>query len=94
MKSKNKMLFTNDTFGAIFFAVLFFVTGNFNAQSLFINEFMASNVTSTPEIVDFDAYSDWIEIYNDSTASINIGGYYLTDNLKSPIKTITSWPKS
>ncbi|MBU0475770.1 MAG: CotH kinase family protein [Bacteroidetes bacterium] len=86
MKFKNRMLFKNDTFRAIFFAVIFFVTGNFNAQSLFINEFMASNVTSTPEIVDFDAYSDWIEIYNDSTSSINIGGYYLTDNLGNPTK--------
>ena len=73
MKSKNRMFFKNYNLRAIFFAMLFFVTGNFNAQSLFINEFMASNVTSTPEIIDFDAYSDWIEIYNDSTVSINRG---------------------
>ena len=86
MKSKNRMFFKNYNLRAIFFAMLFFVTGNFNAQSLFINEFMASNVTSTPEIIDFDAYSDWIEIYNDSTVSINIGGYYLTDNLGNPTK--------
>ena len=29
-----------------------------------INEFMASNVTTYPEMHDFSDYSDWIEIYN------------------------------
>ena len=57
-----------------------------NAQSLFINEFMASNVTSTPEIVDYDDYSDWIEIYNDSSGAIDISGYYITDDIKYPTK--------
>jgi CotH protein/chitobiase/beta-hexosaminidase-like protein/lamin tail-like protein/parallel beta helix pectate lyase-like protein/type IX secretion system substrate protein len=66
--------------------ILFFMLSNINAQSLFINEFMASNVISTPEIVDYDDYSDWIEIYNDSSASINLSGYYLSDNLNNPTK--------
>ena len=56
------------------------------AQNLYINEFMASNVISTPEIVDYDDYPDWIEIYNDSSSTINIGGYYLTDDFKNPSK--------
>jgi CotH protein/lamin tail-like protein/chitobiase/beta-hexosaminidase-like protein/parallel beta helix pectate lyase-like protein/type IX secretion system substrate protein len=67
--------------------ILFISThSKLTAQTLFINEFMASNVTSNPEIVDFDDYSDWIEIYNDSTSSINIGGYYLTDDLDNSTK--------
>ena len=30
------------------------------SQTVIINEFLASNVTSNPEMVDFDDYSDWI----------------------------------
>jgi len=68
-------------------ATMFFLLNtNQYAQNLFINEFMASNVTSNPEIIDFDDYSDWIEIYNNSSSSVNLGGYYLTDNLNTPLK--------
>jgi CotH protein/chitobiase/beta-hexosaminidase-like protein/lamin tail-like protein/parallel beta helix pectate lyase-like protein/type IX secretion system substrate protein len=67
-------------------SILFLFLTDTSAQSLFINEFMASNVISTPEIIDYDDYSDWIEIYNDSSASINLSGYYLTDNLNNPTK--------
>jgi Lamin Tail Domain len=67
-------------------SILFLLLIDTRAQSIFINEFMASNVISTPEIVDYDDYSDWIEIYNDSSASINLSGYYLTDNLNNPTK--------
>jgi CotH protein/chitobiase/beta-hexosaminidase-like protein/lamin tail-like protein/parallel beta helix pectate lyase-like protein/type IX secretion system substrate protein/List-Bact-rpt repeat protein len=70
----------------IFTTILFLSLSNISAQSLFINEFMASNVISTPEILDYDDYSDWIEIYNDSSASINLSGYYLTDNFNNPTK--------
>ncbi len=70
----------------ILLSILFAFLSVLNAQSLFINEFMASNVTSTPEIVDYDDYSDWIEIYNDSSGAIDIGGYFLTDNLSNPTK--------
>mgnify|MGYP003325246221 CR=1 FL=1 len=34
------------------------------SQTVIINEFLASNVTSNPEMIDFDDYSDWIELYN------------------------------
>ncbi|MCB9208413.1 MAG: CotH kinase family protein [Ignavibacteriales bacterium] len=72
-------------FFQVFFLLLFFAP-DIHSQSLYINEFMASNVTAVPEIIDFDDYSDWIEIYNDSTSAINISGYYLTDNLNDPTK--------
>ena len=45
---------------------LFFVA-NLSAQSsknILINEFLASNVSVDADIVDFDDYSDWIELYN------------------------------
>ena len=34
------------------------------AQDIFINEYLASNVTDYPEMYDFDDYTDWIELYN------------------------------
>ena len=52
---------------------------------LYINEFMASNA-STVESRDFYEYSDWIEIHNAEDSTVNIGGYYLTDDLADPQK--------
>ena len=51
-----------------------------------LSEFMASNVTIFPDNVDFDDYSDWIELENTSNAAINLRGYFLTDDLKMPLK--------
>ena len=52
---------------------------------LVINEFLASNdnVNTDPDIGDF---GDWIEIYNTSSATIDMGGMYLTDDLSEPTK--------
>jgi len=44
-----------------------------------INEFMASN-HSTINDVDGDS-SDWIEIYNPSAQTLNLDGYFLTDDV-------------
>ena len=50
-----------------------------------INEFMASNDNS---VTDQDGeYDDWIELYNNSTESIDLSGYYLTDDGANP----TQW---
>jgi hypothetical protein len=46
-------------------------------RGLVINEFMALNVTTAQdEHGDFD---DWIELYNNRTIPLNLGGYFLTD---------------
>ena len=51
---------------------------------LFLNEFMADNQNTIADPQgDFD---DWIEIYNSSTSSVDIGGLYLTDDLEIPLK--------
>ena len=43
-----------------------------------ISEFMASNGTT---LQDSDGlYADWIELYNTSTAPVDLGGWYLTDS--------------
>jgi len=49
-----------------------------NSGPLIISEFMASNSTT---ILDEDGEaSDWIELYNSSTNTISLQGYYLTDD--------------
>ncbi|MBL7143481.1 MAG: lamin tail domain-containing protein [Phycisphaerae bacterium] len=53
--------------------------------SLVINEFMASNNSSARD--PQGQYEDWIEIYNFGSRIIDIGGFYLTDNLSIP----TQW---
>jgi len=51
---------------------------------LFINEVMASNVSTVRDLqLDFD---DWIEIYNASEAPVDVGGMYLTDDPAEPTR--------
>ncbi|MBJ24676.1 MAG: hypothetical protein CMC91_00810 [Flavobacteriaceae bacterium] len=46
-------------------------------KGLIINEFLASNdYCCTDESGDYD---DWVELYNDSNESIDLGGMYFTD---------------
>lgn len=56
-----------------------------SAQSLFLNEFMASNATTIRD-PDYLDYADWIEIYNQSAISVNLRDYTITDNLTDPDK--------
>lgn len=52
---------------------------------LSINEFMASNLNW---IADNNGdYEDWIEIYNANDSSLNLAGYYITDD----IDELTKW---
>ena len=46
-----------------------------------INEILASN-SSINEDPEYGTKSDWIEIYNSGTATVNLNGYYLTDNFE------------
>lgn len=62
---------------------LFLSSTNSQAQVV-ISEFMASNgQTLADEDGDF---SDWIELYNSGNASVNLDGWYLTDNASQPTK--------
>ena len=47
---------------------------------------MASNVTNYPEIVDFDDYSDWIELYNYDDIAYSFDGIFITDDFNNPLK--------
>ena len=58
---------------------------------LIINEFMADN-DNTLDDAEGDA-SDWIEIYNGTGSTVNLAGYYLTDNASNPGKyAIPAYP--
>jgi len=67
-------------------AFILLFSGLTSSQTVFINEFMASNVTAVPDIVGFESYPDWIELYNPGTRKIDLSGYFLTDDLDQPKK--------
>ena len=49
-----------------------------------INEFVADNGSGLK--TQAGAVSDWLELYNDATNSVDLGGWYLTDKASSPTK--------
>ena len=51
---------------------------------LYINEILAKNEADT---VDSNGeYEDWIEIYNGGNQTIDLGGYFLSDDISDPTK--------
>ncbi|QQS29275.1 MAG: CotH kinase family protein [Sphingobacteriales bacterium] len=50
-----------------------------------INELMASNSNTMAD--EFGTYDDWIELYNNSSSSMDLSGWHLTDNPEN----ITKW---
>jgi len=69
-------------------SLLLFNSQKSNAQQIIISEFMASNVSTVPEIIDYEDYPDWIEIYNNSAETINLANYAITDDLNDSAKWI------
>ena len=68
--------------GVLFLAA----TLQLQSQTIQINEFLAANVTNYPDNVDFDDYSDWIELTNTSDETVSLDGYYLSDDPDNPLK--------
>lgn len=60
-----------------------FFTFSSNAQVV-INEYSASNLRAF--IDNFNKYEDWVELYNNSGVTVNIGGWYLSDKQDNPTK--------
>jgi len=50
-------------------------------NALVINEFMSHNDVGWPG--PNDDYPDWIELYNGSDETINVGGMFVTDDLSN-----------
>jgi hypothetical protein len=58
---------------------------SFPATPVRINEIMAANTRTLADPAD-GAFDDWFELYNFSTASVDLTGYTLTDALDNPAK--------
>jgi hypothetical protein len=61
-----------------FIVLLISVSNGFYGQDIYINEFMSSNQGYLLD--EYDEPSDWIEIINSSSVTINLEGYYLSDD--------------
>ncbi len=68
----------------VLFAGAFFLTASLSAQNVIISEFMASN-SSTLADEDGD-FEDWIELFNATTNTVNLNGWYLSDARSNPTK--------
>jgi gliding motility-associated-like protein len=51
---------------------------------LYINEYSCANTATNAD--NFGEYNDWFEVYNAGTASVNLAGYYISDNDNNPTK--------
>lgn len=69
---------------ALMFVTLILLAGlaNLRAQEILINEFLAAN-SSTNTDTDGE-FSDWLELYNAGSSTVDLAGYTLTDNLGLP----------
>lgn len=52
---------------------------------VYINEWMADNSATLTDSAD-SSYEDWFELFNPGTSAVDLGGYYLTDDLLDPFK--------
>ena len=53
-------------------------------SGLVINEIMAANLSVVTD--QSGEYDDWVELYNGGNSSINLNGFYLSDNENDPTK--------
>lgn len=69
-------------FSSLMLVLVLFETLITQAQNgILINELQASNISTLTDN-DFNQFSDWIEINNSNDFTVNIGNYYLTDDLE------------
>lgn len=52
--------------------------------ALRVNELMADNVATVQD--DAGAWSDWVELYNPTSATVDLDGWTLTDDLDAPYR--------
>lgn len=83
MRNRTKNILTGIVTLALVVAFNFSVESQ-NAVTLRLNEILVYNDSNAVD--DFGKHSAWIEIFNSSYNTVNIGGCYLTDDLNNPTK--------
>jgi hypothetical protein len=61
-------------------------TNSARGVEVFINEWMASNTNTLADPSEYPnlVFDDWFELYNPGPDPVDLGGYWLTDNLSNP----------
>lgn len=70
----------------LFSVLFFFGAAKYAAADVVINEYSCSNLSQVAD--DYGDYGDWIELYNTGGTSVDLSGYYLSDNPSNPML----WP--
>ncbi|MBI3502972.1 MAG: CotH kinase family protein [Bacteroidetes bacterium] len=60
------------------------LTSYISFSQVVINEYSASNINSFTD--NFGNYEDWVELYNTTASSVNLTGWYLSNNKNKPTK--------
>ena len=55
-------------------------------SQVLVNEYSASNLSGYTD--NYEKEEDWIELYNTGAASVDLGGYYLSDDTDNPTKWV------
>ena len=55
---------------------------NLTRADIVINEFVASNASTIAD--EAGAFDDWVELYNTGATPVDIGGWYMSDDLTAP----------
>ena len=61
------------------------IASSTTTENIFINEFLAKN--NTVNVDEFSENDDWLELYNNSSDTINLHNHYLSDDLDN----LTKW---
>jgi len=67
--------------GFLFLCLLF---SNYSGAQILINEICPSNISNITN--ENGEHDDWVEIYNDGSSPVNMGGYGLSDEIAKPYK--------
>jgi hypothetical protein len=68
---------------SLFIALLFI---QFAQSQIVINEYSCANITAGGVLDFYGEQEDWVELYNNGGAAIDLSGYYLSDKAGNPTK--------
>ena len=67
-----------------FFIAFLFI--QFAQSQIVINEYSCANISGGGVIDFYGEQEDWVELYNNGAAAIDLSGYYLSDKAGNPTK--------